>query len=207
VSRTPTQRDLRDLRHRQIREVLRAGGVHNQTELQERLAAIGVRVEQATISRDLHAIGVVKGPDGYLLPDAPIAPVSARVELVQLIRQFLTAVDCAGQIVVLRTGPGRAQPLGLALDNTRLPNVLGTIAGDDTIFVATPTIAAAERFVAAINAVADGADASVFDEISQLDPDTATTDSIAPGASRPRPGTRSHKRPSSGRNGQQEGAR
>lgn len=159
----------RDVRQRHIRELLRTTAVHSQGELQERLAEIGVKAEQATLSRDLHALGVVKGPDGYLLPDAPMTPAPARGELVQLVQQYLVAVDCAGQLVVLRTGPGRAQPLGLALDNARLSGALGTIAGDDTIFVAMSTVAAAERLADAIRAIGDGAGADAL--VHELDAD------------------------------------
>ncbi|MFO0874296.1 MAG: hypothetical protein U0575_10030 [Phycisphaerales bacterium] len=145
-------------RRRLIRELLRADRVHSQDELRRRLRQQGVRAEQATLSRDLHALGVVKGPDGYLLPEAPVAAAPARAELRQLARQYVVSADATGPLAVIRTGPGRAQPVGLALDNARIDGVLGTIAGDDTIFVATRDAALAARLAALLRKIASGAD-------------------------------------------------
>lgn len=134
-------------RRQLIRELLRDERIHSQEELRKRLRHAGVRAEQATLSRDLHALGVVKGPDGYLLPDAAVTPVPARTELVQLLRQYLSSAEQTGPLTVLRTGPGRAQPVGLALDGARIPGVLGTIAGDDTIMVVTRGASASRDLV------------------------------------------------------------
>src|SRR5262245_62100607 len=155
----------RDHRQRLIRELLRGERVQNQDELRRLLRHRGVRAEQATLPRDLHALGVVKGPDGYRLPESPVATSPARAELIQLVRHYLAAADATGPLVVLRTGPGRAQPLGLALDNARILDVLGTIAGDDTIFVAVRSPLVAEWLVELLRSIAEGAtpDEGVFD--------------------------------------------
>lgn len=143
-------------RRRLIQELLRAERVHSQDELRRRLRQQGVRAEQATLSRDLHALGVVKGPDGYALPEAPLSGAPARAELRQLVRQYVVAADATGPLTVIRTGPGRAQPVGLALDNSRIEGLLGTIAGDDTIFVAARDAAMASRLAVLMRSLAAG---------------------------------------------------
>lgn len=146
----------REIRHRLIRELLRADRVHSQEQLRKLLRQRGIRAEQATLSRDLHALSVVKGPDGYVMPDAPLTPMSGRAELVHVCGHYLVAADHTGQLLVLRTGPGRAQPLGLALDTARINAMLGTIAGDDTVFVAMRDPASAERLARLLRALAVG---------------------------------------------------
>jgi transcriptional regulator of arginine metabolism len=145
-----------DLRRRLIRELVRKERIHSQDELRRRLRQEGIRAEQATLSRDLHALGVLKGGDGYALPDSAASPTSARAELAALVRQYLVEVSAAGHLVVLRTGPGRAQPLALALDTARISGVLGTIAGDDTIFVAVADAPMAHRLERLLGLMRDG---------------------------------------------------
>jgi len=164
LSRIPPHSPGQIARRRQlIRELLRSDRFHSQEQLRTKLREAGIRAEQATLSRDLHALGVVKGPDGYILPDAPVSPTPSRGELTQLLRQFLVSAEHTGVLVVLRTGPGRAQPVGLALDAARLRAVLGTIAGDDTIFVAARSPALAERFAEFCRDVAGGLSPSDLD--------------------------------------------
>jgi transcriptional regulator of arginine metabolism len=107
--------------------------VRNQADLQEQLAAEGCDVNQATLSRDLRDLGVVKGPEGYELPAEGAASPAAEPTLQQAARTWLLGATPAQNLVVLRTPAGGAQPLGLAIDRARLPGVVGTIAGDDTV--------------------------------------------------------------------------
>ncbi|MCA9284373.1 MAG: hypothetical protein KDA22_04110 [Phycisphaerales bacterium] len=164
----------RTRRQHAIRQLLQRERIGNQEELRKRLRQVGIRAEQATLSRDLHALGVVKGPDGYVLPDALGSSSTAagvrREELADMVQRFLgpvaaaadgAAIEHAGNLVVLRTGPGRAQPLALALDRSRLRGMLGTIAGDDTIFIAARTERDAGRLADLLSAIATGADESV----------------------------------------------
>lgn len=124
---------LRAERRRWIERVLSDARVVNQQELLERLRDAGVATTQATLSRDLADLGVVKGPDGWRMPDqGSLAPT----ELAPAVRAYLLSVEVGGTLVVLRTRTGHATPLAVELDKTRLEGALGTIAGDDTIFLA-----------------------------------------------------------------------
>ncbi|BCB89128.1 arginine repressor [Phytohabitans suffuscus] len=135
----------RTARHARIVDLVRERGVRSQTELAELLGADGVQVTQATLSRDLEELGAykVRGADGgpavYVIPEdglpRPRPAEQAPARLVRLLRELLTGTDASGNLAVLRTPPGAAQFLASALDRAGLPDVVGTIAGDDTIFV------------------------------------------------------------------------
>ena len=133
-------------RREAIRRLLRERAVRSQTELGRLLRSEGLTAAQPTLSRDVHELGLVKGSDGYRLPDAPAPAAAAEASSVgarrlenlrRLIRQFVLSVEPAGSLVVLRTPPADAQPVALAIDGASLESVVGTIAGDDTIFLAT----------------------------------------------------------------------
>lgn len=115
--------------------------VRSQEQLRRRLRAAGFDVTQATLSRDIRELGLVKGgADGAYQRPGEAAPNghTARAQLQRALAEYLTRVDQVQQMIVLRTGPGQAQLLGVALDRARLPEVVGTIAGDDTILVISP---------------------------------------------------------------------
>lgn len=127
-------------RHARIVEVIRDKAIHSQTELAELLAGEGVQVTQATLSRDLEELGAVKVSGAYLIPEDGKRPLRETAEqgparLLRLLRELLTGVDSSGNIAVLRTPPGAAHFLASALDRAGLIDVVGTIAGDDTILV------------------------------------------------------------------------
>jgi transcriptional regulator of arginine metabolism len=137
-------------RQSMILEVISRAPVRSQEQLRRAMRAAGFDVTQATLSRDIRELGLVKGgPDGaYQVPAAAGANGhAARATLHRTIVDYLTRVDRVQQLVVLRTGPGQAQPLGVALDAARLPEVVGTIAGDDTILVIAPDARRARAFV------------------------------------------------------------
>ncbi|WP_422768646.1 arginine repressor [Plantactinospora sp. WMMC1484] len=134
----------RAARHGRIVALIRDHAIRSQTELADLLAAGGVQVTQATLSRDLEELGAVKvrggdGPAVYLIPEDGKRPLrdaeQAPARLIRLLRELLNGVDASGNIAVLRTPPGAAQYLASALDRAGLPEVVGTIAGDDTILV------------------------------------------------------------------------
>ncbi|NJC72787.1 arginine repressor [Planosporangium thailandense] len=126
-------------RHARIDALIRQRPVRSQTELADLLAAEGIQVTQATLSRDLEELGAVKVGGAYLIPEDGSRPLrhaeQAPARLVRLLRELLTGADASGNLVVLRTPPGAAQFLASALDRSGLPDVIGTIAGDDTILV------------------------------------------------------------------------
>jgi transcriptional regulator of arginine metabolism len=135
----------RTARHARIVELIRDRAVRSQTELAELLVADGVQVTQATLSRDLEELGAVKvrgaagGAAVYYIQEDGRPPLrlteQAPARLQRLLRELLTGVDASGNMAVLRTPPGAAQFLASALDRSGLPEVVGTIAGDDTILV------------------------------------------------------------------------
>lgn len=129
-------------RHALIAGLLRERPVRSQEDLKALLERRGVEVTQATLSRDLHEIGVVKTPEGYAMPSGAeggviIEPRRSGHEPGRALREYVLDIQPAGTLVVLKTGPGRAQALSLELDQARIAGVIGTVAGDDTIFVAT----------------------------------------------------------------------
>ncbi|MFL6099127.1 MAG: arginine repressor [Actinomycetales bacterium] len=151
-------------RHQRIADLLGREAVHSQPELAQLLARDGVEVTQATLSRDLDELGAVKVRTGsglvYALPAeggdrTPRAAVSQETldaRLARLCAELLVTADASANLVVLRTPPGAAQFLASALDRAALPDVLGTIAGDDTVLVITRApdggVALTERLVA-----------------------------------------------------------
>ncbi|MEX5720370.1 arginine repressor [Geodermatophilus maliterrae] len=135
----------RSARQARVRELIEAQPVTSQTQLAALLAESGIEVTQATLSRDLEELGAVKlrGSDGapasYVLPpeNAPLRPAvsatAAPARLTRLLADLLTSAEGSANLAVLRTPPGAAQFLASALDKVGLPDVLGTIAGDDTL--------------------------------------------------------------------------
>jgi transcriptional regulator of arginine metabolism len=126
-------------RHARIDGLIRERAVRSQTELAELLSADGIVVTQATLSRDLEELRAVKVSGAYLIPADGTRPLrdaeGPPARLLRLLRELLTGVDASGNLVVLRTPPGAAQFLASALDRSGLPDVVGSIAGDDTILV------------------------------------------------------------------------
>jgi transcriptional regulator of arginine metabolism len=126
-------------RHARIVELVRLGPIKSQTELAHFLADEGILVTQATLSRDLEELNAIKVSGAYLIPEDGTRLLRENdqgpARLLRLLRELLTSVDASGNIAVLRTPPGAAQFLASALDRSGLTDVVGTIAGDDTIFV------------------------------------------------------------------------
>jgi transcriptional regulator of arginine metabolism len=121
-----------------ILELIVREPLHSQEQLRRRLRRRGFDATQATISRDIKDLGLVKraGDGAYQLPGAVAAAPPAVVgALARAAEEFLRSIDRVRHLVVLRTGAGQAQPLALAIDRAGLAGALGTIAGDDTILV------------------------------------------------------------------------
>jgi transcriptional regulator of arginine metabolism len=123
-------------RQSDIRAILSEAPVANQDELRRRLYKRGHRVTQATLSRDIHELGLVKTNDGYVLPEDEEHGADSWLPSVEkLIREFAYAVTAAQNLVVVRTSAGSAQPVAAAIDAEEWPELLGTIGGDDTILL------------------------------------------------------------------------
>lgn len=147
--------DIREQRLRATAELIRSRPIASQDELAAGLAALGFTVTQATISRDLEQLGAVKvrrsGLVTYALPDQFGAVAAEGPELAAVVRDFVRSADVAGNLLVLKTPPGSAHLVGVALDQAALPGVVGTICGDDTVFVATREAVEAAALKAQLN--------------------------------------------------------
>jgi transcriptional regulator of arginine metabolism len=119
-----------------ILELIDREALDSQETLRKRLRQRGFDATQATISRDIKELGLVKRDGAYQRPgvEAP-NPETALTALERAAAEFLRRVERVQQLVVIRTGVGQAQPLAIALDRAQLPEVVGTIGGDDTILV------------------------------------------------------------------------
>lgn len=130
--------DIKERRQRVIADVIRSGALSNQEELADRLSALGFAATQATISRDLEQIGAVKvrrgGQLSYALPDEVRSAGGPRLGVV--LRDFVRSIEAAGNLVVVKSPPGSAHMIGVALDQSDFHEIVGTICGDDTVFVA-----------------------------------------------------------------------
>ena len=131
-------------RQARIVAILSSSSISSQSELAARLADEGIDVTQATLSRDLDELGAVKlrGADGgvgvYIVPEdgSPVRGVSGGTDrMSRLLGELLVSTDASGNLAVLRTPPGAAHYLASAIDRAALPDVVGTVAGDDTILV------------------------------------------------------------------------
>ena len=127
-------------RQHRIARLLADQAVTSQAHLVELLAAEGVAATQATVSRDLEDLGAVKvriagGETAYAIPELPSSQRAPEDHLRRVFGDWVVEVAHSGNLVVLRTPPGSAHVVGSALDRSGLPEVLGTVAGDDTLIV------------------------------------------------------------------------
>jgi transcriptional regulator of arginine metabolism len=133
--------DIRARRQKAVADLIRAGSLGNQEELTARLAELGFAVTQATVSRDLDQIGAVKvkrgGTVAYALPEQIGDSDWAASRLERILGDWVQSVEAAGNMIVIKTPPGSAHLVGLALDQAKLPEIAGTVSGDDTLFLVT----------------------------------------------------------------------
>jgi transcriptional regulator of arginine metabolism len=164
-------------RQARIVELIGQRAIRSQAELATLLATEGVEVTQATLSRDLDELGAVKlrGPDGgapvYALPEEghPMrASAGGTSRLARLLGELLVSADASGNLVVLRTPPGAAQFLASALDRAALHDVVGTIAGDDTVLVVAREPLAGTELARRIAALGDSRSSANTDEGASL---------------------------------------
>lgn len=153
-------------RHTLIAELLASGPISSQEELRLLLAERGIEVTQATLSRDLRELGVVKGPAGYVLlgpvgrssgassggTARPVSPIAGALD--RVLGDYSRSAAQAGNLVVLKTGAGHAQVVAIELDRRPPQGVVGTVAGDDTIFVACVDAETAAALVERVRLIA-----------------------------------------------------
>ncbi len=132
-------------RQRLILSLVESVQVRTHGELAARLSERGIGVSQGTLSRDLRELGIVKTADGYAVANRSDPSSRAQQRLARAVSEFLLQLHTARNLVVLRTDPGGASALARFLDAAQWPEIIGTIAGDDTIFVATRDVPTARR--------------------------------------------------------------
>jgi transcriptional regulator of arginine metabolism len=138
-------------RHNAILQLLDQGPILSQEELQKLLRRRGIGAGQATLSRDIRELGLVKSAEGYSLPGREgLAPETDLPSVSRLVREFVTSVRAAENLLVTKTSTGSAQPVAAALDEENWPEAIGTIAGDDTILIVCQDKRAAGRLAGRI---------------------------------------------------------
>jgi transcriptional regulator of arginine metabolism len=150
--------EYKEKRQQVIAELIRGGTLSSQEELGWRLAKLGFVVTQATISRDLEQIGAVKVRRGGQLSYALEGPVQgdSAPRLANLLRDFVRSIDTAANLLVIKTPPGSAHLIGVALDQSAMPEIVGTICGDDTIFVACQSATVAAKLTTKLRSASFG---------------------------------------------------
>ena len=150
-------------RREEIVRLVRETPIRSQEELLTQLRRRGFMVTQPTLSRDLKELGLVKTPTGYVTPSdltalttagLSFSTTEARQErMKQTVREYVLSIELAGSLVILRTPPAAAQPVARAIDDAEPDEAVGTIAGDDTIFLAAKSAAAARRLAAQVRSL------------------------------------------------------
>lgn len=132
----------KSFRQGQILALIRDKQLYTQDELARELANLGIQTTQVTLSRDIRELGLVKTAEGY----RRFRPEAAGPAIADVVSEYVLDIRVAQNLVVLRTSPGNASTVAVALDREPPEEVVGTIAGDDTVLVISPDAAAAEKF-------------------------------------------------------------
>lgn len=140
----------KSLRQRAVLEVVGQEPVANQEDLQRALRKRGFKVTQATLSRDIRDLGLIKTAAGYALPQGEASASVALPPVKRLVREFVLEARPAQNLLVVKTIIGSAQPVAAALDEQEWEEVVGTIAGDDAILIVCPDKDAAKKVAARI---------------------------------------------------------
>jgi transcriptional regulator of arginine metabolism len=159
IKHTPAAPTMKARRQSNILEIVERESVRSQEQLRQRLRTAGFDVTQATLSRDIRELGLVKGGAEGAYRAAPRERGNGHAAtslLHRALSEYLTRIDRVQQLVLLRTGPGQAPLLGVAIDAARFPEVVGTLAGDDTILAVTPDARRARALVKRLDALTQG---------------------------------------------------
>jgi transcriptional regulator of arginine metabolism len=140
-----------------IKDVLAHSLVSSQDELRRKLRRRGIQVTQATLSRDMHELRLFKGPGGYSMPNGngngAAAEADEQPSLAEMVESFVLRVKQAMNQVVMGTALGGAQPVAAAMDRAGWSEVLGTIAGDDTVLIICADVRRAGEVAAKLKAM------------------------------------------------------
>jgi len=132
----------KSFRQGQILRIIRSKEIHTQEELARQLASVNIQTTQVTLSRDIRDLGLVKTAEGY----RTLSTEETGPELADVVSEYMQDIRIAQNLVVVRTSPGNANSLAIAIDKEELPEVVGTVAGDDTILIITPDSPTANQF-------------------------------------------------------------
>src|SRR5262247_3250418 len=127
---------MKRLRHNAILEIIRSGEISSQEDLMHGLKARHIEVSQSTLSRDIQELRLAKTAGVYTVVDSEQASKPSEESARRIIREFLVVVDVAQNIVVVKTGPGHASTVSQAIDETGWAEAIGSIAGENTVFIA-----------------------------------------------------------------------
>lgn len=137
-------------RQNALLELVQQQPYRNQDELRRALVRRGFDVTQATLSRDIHELGLVKTGDGYAVQEGEQSADAALPPAIRLVREFVLDIKEAQNLLVVRTAPGSAQPVAAALDAEGWTEVVGTVAGDDTLLIISQNRRSAQKMAARI---------------------------------------------------------
>jgi transcriptional regulator of arginine metabolism len=137
-------------RQNTLLELVQQQPYRNQDELRRALARRGFDVTQATLSRDIHELGLVKTSDGYAVQEGEQPADAALPPAFRLVREFVLDIKEAQNLLVVRTAPGSAQPVAAALDAEGWSEMVGTVAGDDTLLIISQNRRSAQKMAARI---------------------------------------------------------
>lgn len=148
---------MKALRHAKIREIIEHSQVETQEELAEALRKSGIEVTQATVSRDIKELRLIKIPSGdgsyrYAFPvDQNVLFSPSRME--RMFRDSVIVIDSSANIIVLKTLPGTAQAVASTIDYAKWPEIIGTVAGDDNILAVVKPVEAVDKVISRFKAM------------------------------------------------------
>jgi transcriptional regulator of arginine metabolism len=132
----------KNFRQGQILQIIRSKEIYTQEELARELSSLGIDTTQVTLSRDIREMGLVKTSEGY----RPLQTERSRPDIADVVDEYMQDVRVAQNLVVVRTSPGNANSLAIAIDREDFDEVIGTVAGDDTVLVIAQDSNSATKF-------------------------------------------------------------
>jgi transcriptional regulator of arginine metabolism len=136
---------MRRLRHQAILDLVKSGNIASQEDLMRGLRSRHIDVSQSTLSRDIQELGLAKAAGYYVVVETDAAAHTPEESFPRIIREFVTAIEIAENLVIVKTGYGHASTVSQALDDADLPEAVGSLAGENTIFIATRSVKDARK--------------------------------------------------------------